>query len=272
MQNGLGQFGLIGAGPVHEYLIGDLPRVIRAVGPVAAVNRRTASRIVNTLRAGEACDLDEIGSVPVILICAPGDHLQPLLTALERSKVDWTGKSIVLCECVAFSRELEFLRAAGASVASLRPFVGMPRRVLIEGDRSALRAARYLVQQMNSVAMEIRAEDYLFYSAALTISSSLFTPLLESCMVAIRQTRLSGTHSGQIVEALFLQTLRTFLYSGRKSWSGIVAEGNQKAMDLEMAALETIQPEIADLYRSSAASAICLLSPRRPSGKAPESS
>ena len=263
MVEGSTQYGLIGAGPVHQYFVRDLPRIGKELGPVTAVNRRTASRIVNTLRAGEACGLEDLGATPLLLICAPGEHLKPLLAALSRSKIAWRGKSLVLCECMAFSRDLEFFRKAGCSVASLRQLIGMPRRFLIEGDRDPLRAARYLVQQINSVPIEIRPEEYLFYSAASTFASSLFTPLLESCMMAMRQTRISGTHSAQVVEAMFLETLRTFLYSGRKSWEGIVADGNKAGMDREIAALAGTCPELAEVYRTYATAAVNLLSPRR---------
>ena len=263
MLEGSIQYGLIGAGPVHQYFVRDLPRIVKELGPVTSVNRRTASRIVNTLRAGEACGLEDLGPTPLLLICAPGEHLKPLLAALAQSKIAWRGKCLVLCECEAFSRDLEVLLNAGCSVASLRQLIGLPRRFLIEGDREPLRAARYLVQQVRSVPIEIRPEEYLTYSAASTFAGSLFTPLLESCMAAMRQTRISGTHSAQIVEAMFLETLRMFLYSGRKSWAGIVADGNKAAMDREMAALTASRPELAEAYRNYATAAMSLLSPRR---------
>ncbi len=266
------QYGLIGAGPIHRYLISDLPRLSQELGPVAAINRRTASRIVNTLRAGEACDLDDIGSVSVILVCAPGAHLQSLLLALQKSKVAWVGKSLVLCQCGAFSRELDSLRKAGASIASLRNLPGLPGRFLVEGERDALRGARYVVHQLGQVPVEIRPDDYLFYLASETLAGSLLTPLLESCMLAIRRTRLSGAHSAQIVEALVQHTLRNFLYSGRKSWAGVVAEGDWSAMELQAGALGEVQAELADVYRTYADCATRLLRPRSRITKRPENS
>jgi predicted short-subunit dehydrogenase-like oxidoreductase (DUF2520 family) len=205
-----------------------------------------------------------------VLICAPDDHLQPLLAALERKRIDWRGKSIVLCECKEFSLELQNLQSAGASVATLRRLAGLQRRFLVEGNRMALRAARYIVQQLNCVCVEIRPEDHVFFSASLTFASSLFTPLLDGCMRAVRQTRLSGAHSGQLVEALFQETVRTYLYSGRRSWSGVVADANSKAMDNEMRALATIQPDLAEVYRTYAESSKRLLAPRRRAKTAPE--
>ncbi len=257
------QYGLIGAGPVHKYMVAGLPRLRKELGPVAAINRRTASRIVNTLRAGEACDLCDVAACPLILICAPGEHCIGLLAFLAQTGMNWEGKSVVLCETTAFSLQLPWLRAAGASVASLRSIVGLQGRFLVEGDREALRAARYLARQLSGIALEIRPEDHLLYCASTTLASSLYTPLLEACMLGIRRTRLSGTHSAQIVEALFLQTLRTFLYSGRRSWVGVVAQGNQTAMDQEASALGTISPELAEFYRVHASMATCLLKPRR---------
>ena len=248
------RYGLMGAGPVHQYVVTGLPRLAQELDVVAALNRRSASRIVNTLRAGRAGSFEDLNEMEAILVCAPGEHCQPLLAAAQKTRIQWSGKLLVLCRCVPFSCELAFFRDAGASVATLRTIDGLPQRFLLEGDRDALRLARYLVQQLRGMAVEIPAEDYALYTAAVTLSSSLFTPLLEACATAIRGAGITASPT-QFVEAMFLHRLRTFLYSGRKSWSGTVAEGNSSAIEREIESLAAIHPELANFYRVSAGAA-----------------
>jgi predicted short-subunit dehydrogenase-like oxidoreductase (DUF2520 family) len=141
----------------------------------------------------------------------------------------------------------------------------MPNRYLVEGDRAALRAARYLVAQLRGAAMLIESERYPLFCAAVTFSSSLFTPIIEGCMSAMRGAGVSGTARAQIIEALCQQSLRTYMYSGRRSWSGTVADGDERGMKREMEALAALQPELANLYRVTAQAAIELF--KRPAMK-----
>ena len=220
---------------------------------MAANNPRLASRIVNTLRAGTAVrDLTGLQHTSVILICAPGTHLASLLPFLEKTELEWRTKRVVLCNCVLYSRQLEHIRDCGGLVSSLRPIAGMPKRLLIEGDREAVKAARHFVNEMRAAAVEIEPESVPLFSAAVTFSTSLFTPMLEACAQAVRAAGISGSLRDQVVESLFQQGLRAYLYSGRKSWSGPVADGNKESMQRELTGLEEMQPAVAELYRATA--------------------
>ena len=264
------KYGLIGAGPVNKYLAAKLPRLSRELGLVAAANRRAASRIVNTLGAGEAGGLADLHSAELILICAPDDHFLALRPVLEQTAIEWAGKSLVLCQCRVFSRDLEFFRSRGASVASLHGISGLRDRFVIEGDRDALKAARYLVAQLRSVPIQIDPESYSLYCAAQTLASSLFTPLLDGCMTAVRAAGVSGKMPAHLMEALFLHSIRSFLYSGRKSWSGTVARGDEAAVAREAEALEKIRPRLAHFYRVTADASMQMLVNNKPIVPNPE--
>ncbi len=258
------KYGLIGVGPVGRYLIAKLPNLHQDLGPVAASTHRAASRIVNTLRAGVACRLKDLDNTRTILICAPGDHLNLILPLLEKTPVDWNRKSLVLADSGAFSRNLEFFRSRGASVASLRPFAGSSDRYVLEGDRAALRTARHLVRQLRGTALEIHAEHYALYCAALTFSGSLLTPLVDACTSALRRAGVTGAHPTQVMEALFLSTLRTFIYSGRKSWSGTLAVGSVASIQHEIDALTQSQPALGEFYCTSAEATLRFFRRKRP--------
>jgi hypothetical protein len=263
------QYGLIGAGPVNEYFAGKLPRLRQQLGPVAATNHRLASRIVNTLRCGAAVrDLSELAECHVILICAPGNHIEQIRERLLGLPFDCKRKVILLCECDSFSMDFNFLSDQGALVASLRSIPGAGGRYLVEGHRLAIRTARKLLADMRASAVEIPSQHAALYCAALTISSSLFTPILQSCLLALRGAGMTGVASGVITEALFSHNLRMFMYSGRKSWTGALARGEVEEMQRQIEALEGVSPEAAQLYRSTAEAALQLLAkPRRPASE-----
>ncbi len=263
------KYGLIGAGPVSQYLAARLPHLSQELGLVAAANRRAASRIVNTLGAGVAGSLEDMKSVELILVCAPENHFPALRPVLERTPVDWTGKSLVLCQCRTFSRELEFFRARGASIASVQSASGLRDRFIVEGDRDALKAARYLVSQLRGAPIQINPESYSMYCAAQTLASSLFTPLLEGSTVAIREAGVSGKAIAHLVEAMFLQGMRGYLYSGRKSWSGTVSQGDEEAIGREAVALDAINPDLGHFYRTVAGASIQMLGSKK--RRAPDS-
>jgi len=250
------QYGLIGAGPVSQYFAAKLPRVRQQLGPVAASSHRLASRIVNSLRAGEAIrDLSGLAPSEMILICAPDGHLQSLLPILRRGSQKWANKHIVLCDCDAESRSLDFLQERGASVASLSSLPGTSRKYLVEGDKNAVKCARGLVKEMKGAPIEIRTDHYALFRAAKTISSSLFTPLLEGCTSALRRSGINGAGPSQIAEALFLHSLRAYRYSGRKSWSGSIARGDQRVIEEEVESLRAFKPVLAELYCTGSQSA-----------------
>jgi hypothetical protein len=254
------RYGLVGAGPVNEYFVAKLPRLKDELGPVAASSHRLASRIVNTLRAGEPKGtLAELAGMRTILICAPNHHLKALLPMLNDPALEWENKSLVFCNSNTFSREMDHLRERGAAIASLRGIAGMPHKYLVEGDRTALHAAGHLVGQMRGSVLHIEPEKYLLYCAAMTFASSLFTPIIDGSMAAMRGAGISAQARAQMLEALFQQGLRMYLYSGRKSWSGTVADGNERGMAREAEALAALQPELAHLYRQAADAATFLL-------------
>ncbi len=248
------QYGLIGAGPVSQYMVRWFPHLSTELGPVAANNPRLASRIVNTLRAGEAMrDIRGLDDTSVILICAPGHHAESLIPFLANSGLNWRDKKVILCNCLLFSGQMECIRECGGRVASLRPIAGMPKRLLVEGDREAVKVSRHFVSEMKAAAIEIDPQSVPLYCAASTFASSLVTPMIEACTRAVRAAGISGSLRDQVVQAFFQQALRSYLYSGKKSWSGTVAEGNQEWMKRELASLECIEPDIAELYRATAA-------------------
>lgn len=264
------EYALAAAGIISRYFVAKLPLLRQQLGPVAAANSRLASRIANTLRAGTPQrNFSGLGESRLILLCAPGGQVETLLPGLLESSVEWHRKILVLCDCGAYSRELMGLRERGAFVSSLNFVPGTESQYVVEGDRAAVRAAKQIVREVRGSSIELRADGTDLYSAALTISSSLFTPLLESCTRSLRAAGADGQHPAQLSEALFRHTLRAFMYSGSRSWTGAIPEQKSQQIQSELNALKSFDQDLATVYRSGVEGAVALLgATRKKPGKA----
>lgn len=255
------QFGLAAAGSASRSFLPRLPFLARRLGPVASTSYRLAARIANALKAGAAAkELVDLNGSEVILLCAPEASIERLVRGLTEARLDWTAKSLLFCDSRAYTCDFPRFRELGASVASINPIEEYPGRYVIEGDPDALRQARLLVRDLKGKAIEIASDRIRMYDAARTLAGSLFTPLIETCNECIRQAGLTGPAAATLTEALLQRSLRGFMRSGRKSWSGAIAYANRTAIDREFKALVAAKPLMGGYYRSLAEFAFDLYS------------
>jgi hypothetical protein len=217
------KYGVLGAGAVSGSLIGQLPSKARVLGPVSAVSYRVASRIANTLRAGYPVrTADELGTVPGVLFHAPADQVETLLRLLDRAQIDWKGKALVFCDCLASRPVRQRFHAKGASTAVARQF-GIPGRMVVEGDEGAgLHAARRIARELRMKAVEISPDAADLFDAAVTLGSAAITPLIDRAADLLRQAGIGDPEAARIASSLFEQTARDYAHSGKQSWAWYV--------------------------------------------------
>jgi len=247
-------FALAGGGRVSASFIARLPQLRSQLGPVAAQSYRLASRIVNSIGAGTAVrGYADLKDSRLILICAPVRAVDAMVSALSEA-LTCRGRIILLCESDCDSRKLAHLRAQGAAVGSMQPIPGFEgRRFVVEGDRQAVREARSLARALDSRAEEATAEKMDLYLAALSFGASLFTPLLEAAVLSLRQAGMPQASAVKVAEALFRESLRGYVYAGKRSWSGPLAVGDRPAVERELEALTASAPLLARHYREASA-------------------
>ncbi len=257
-------FALAGGGRVSASFIARLPRLRSELGPVAAHSYRLASRIVNSIGAGTAVrGYADLKDSRLILICAPVRIVDAMAPALSEA-LTCRGKIILLCESTCDSRKLAGLRAQGAAVGSMQPIPGFEgRRFVIEGDGAAVREAKSLARALGGRAEEASAEKMDLYLAALSFGTSLFTPLLEAAVRCLRQAGLPQASAVKVAEALFRESLRGYVYAGKRSWTGPLAMGDRPAVERELEALAASAPLLARHYRDSSAWALEFLGGRK---------
>jgi predicted short-subunit dehydrogenase-like oxidoreductase (DUF2520 family) len=253
-------FGLAGSGRVNGSFVSRLPGLGRLLGPVAAQSYRLASRIVNSIGAGRAVrSYGELNASTLILICAPVQAVEQIVSELADA-LDCPSKIVLLCEGGVGSGPLARLRDRGASVGSLQSVPGFDGdRFVAEGDRTAILAAKRLVRRLGGRLDQIDTGKIALYAAALSFGSSLYSPLLEASLQCLEEAGMAKNSAMKVVEALFQNSLRGYLYAGKRSWNGPLAAGDRAAVEQEMEALGVSKPVLKRLYSETAALAVELL-------------
>jgi predicted short-subunit dehydrogenase-like oxidoreductase (DUF2520 family) len=137
------------------------------------------------------------------------------------------------------------------------------RRFVAEGDRPAVREAKALVRQLGGRVEEVHTAKMALYGAALSFGAGLFTPLIEASAQCLQDAGMTKASAMKVAGVLFQSSLRGYVYAGKRSWSGPLAEGDRVAVKLEIEALGASKPLLARYYREMAVSARVLLTGQR---------
>lgn len=212
------RYGLVGAGAVSASLVGGLPEPAQLLGPVYATAYRVARRIVNTLRGGFAArSASELAAVPVILFHSPPEHAAELAALLEAEECDWTGRCLLVCDCMVDSSVCDRFRQRGASVAIVRRFT-LPGYLVVLGEGASAAAGNRLARELKLRPIEVCTAMSAGFEAALTLSTAALTPLLDCVAALLRHSGVREIDAPRLAAALFQQTAGDYAHSGRQSW------------------------------------------------------
>jgi hypothetical protein len=243
------EYGLIAAGAVNSSFIGRLPGKARALGPVVGVSYRVASRIANSLRAGQpARSVDELDDFRLILFhSCPAQH-DTLIGMLKKSGIQWQGKSLLFCDSEAAGSE--HFREAGASISKLRN-CAFPGRMVLEGSNPSLAAGHRLVRDLKMKAIEVDAGSAAALDAAITLATGALTPLIEHTAGLLRRCGLRDGESLRLAAGLFEKTTREYAHSGRQSWAWFSQEPDaDHLLDQMNAVSKDLRPLLGELILS----------------------
>ncbi|MGH9723065.1 MAG: DUF2520 domain-containing protein [Bryobacteraceae bacterium] len=143
---------------------------------------------------------------------------------------------------------------AGASVGSMRPIGGIPRFV-VEGDRQAVRLARQLLRNLDARVEEIQTVRMALFNAWLELARGLVTPSIEAAVMCLHEAGLPKPAAAKLSGELFERAVRAYCLSGKRSWAGALADGNQTAVTRQLKSLRGVRP-IARYYRNAAINAL----------------
>jgi hypothetical protein len=253
------RYALFGAGAAARTVLAEMASLRQELGPVGAATVKVAARIVNVLNAGWAArDLRSFNECEVILVCAPDTGLDRAMDLLQNSQIDWRFKIVLFCVSDVTSVDFSFFQERGASVGSLNQIEGLEKLYVIEGSREALREAKRLVKDLKGKAVEVNHAGMRLFDAARTLSGSLFTPLVNTCVEWIRESGVESKEATRLAEKMLMWTLRTYLHSGRRGWSGVVARRDWPAVERQYEAVKKVNALQGEYFRSSAVHAFAL--------------
>lgn len=247
------RYALFGAGAAARTALADLPCLRQELGPIAAATVKVAARIANVLKTGYPVrDLLNFNDCDVVLVCAPDTGMDRAVEALRESTIDWRFKILLFCLSDVTSVDFTFFQSQGASVGSMNEIEGLDQFYVIEGGREALREAKRLVKELKGKTVEVNHEGMRLFEAARTLSGSLFTPLVNSCVEWIRESGVDSKEAARLAERMLLWTLRSYLHSGRRGWSGVAAKRDWAAVEQQYEAVKRINPLQGEYFRSTA--------------------
>ena len=238
--------GLMAAGRMTESALTRFPPLVRAIGPIVAVNRRLASRYVNVLRAGWAADPEELGDCRLIILQAVPAEWEGLLRRLPRG-----GCPVALLDDEFGAAVLTPLRAAGRTACSvaISPVAARPF-ILVDGDAAAVRAVRAWASVGGVRCVEMRPRGKALYGAGMVTVSALVTPLVDAATRSLRAAGLSQVDARQIIAHALEGALRSYAAHGRKGWPNPSAAARRDAVAAQCQALAGGDARMARLYGS----------------------
>ncbi|HEX4166310.1 MAG TPA: hypothetical protein VHZ55_12655 [Bryobacteraceae bacterium] len=215
--------GLLIEGNATSSLVLRLPSIPEDLGPIKASAPRVARRLSNFLGAGYPVGtFEELESAKLILMRVPDLVLPRVINELCASGLPLKNLSFVLCESCLSNDALELLQSRGAWTATLMQ-VHTQRKswFVIEGQLTAIRQIRRLLQRNDARAFDLRPGTKSLYFAAVTLAGILPIPLLAGAQQALRTAGISGNHLNTLLEEMSLEMFRTFSNGVRyqQQWS-----------------------------------------------------
>jgi predicted short-subunit dehydrogenase-like oxidoreductase (DUF2520 family) len=253
------RYALFGAGAAARSVLAEMPLLHDELGPIAASTTKLAARLANVLKTGYAVrDLTSFNDCEVILVCAPDTGLARAVELLRESSIEWPFKVLLFCVSDVSGIDFSPFQQRGASVGSMNRIDGVEKLYIIEGARDALREAKRLVKDLKGKPLELKPDGMPLFEAARTLSSSLFTPLVNSCVEWIRESGVESKEAARLAEKMLMWTLRTYLHSGRRGWSGAAATRDWAAIERQCQAVKQLNPLQAEYFRSTAEHAFAM--------------
>jgi predicted short-subunit dehydrogenase-like oxidoreductase (DUF2520 family) len=221
-----------------------------------SLSRRLGARATSIRNASLAAD--------VVWLTVP-DRAISACAATLANRVNWKGKVVLHSSGALPSDELDVLRQKGAAIASVHPFMTfVPGSApsletvpfALEGERTAVRAARRIIQKLDGIVFPILKKDKAAYHAWGSFTSPLFIALLATAeRVAASAGVAPGVRRARMMPILE-ETLRNYAKKGAdRAFSGPIIRGDVATVKKHLAVLKKV-PEAREVYLALARSAL----------------
>ncbi len=255
---------IIGPGRAGRTLGALLQRAgLCAVQDVLSAEMATAESAVTFIGAGRAVRvLRDMRPARLWLLTPPDAAIGPVATALAAAAQVRRGDVVFHCSGSQASDILAPLTAAGALLASVHPLKSFadPATAVqtfsgtycaVEGDALALQKLTPLFEQLGAKLAVIDPAGKTLYHAASVLVCNDLTALMEAGLRAYEQAGIERHAAQKMMEPLVRETLdNVFALGTMRALTGPVARGDAGVVARQLAALNTLDPRIADAYRA----------------------
>ena len=255
---------IIGPGRVGRTLGALLQRAgLCTVQDVLSAEIATAESAVAFIGAGRAVRvLREMRPARLWLLTPPDAAIASTATALAAAGQVSRGDVVFHCSGSQPSSLLAPLAAAGALIASVHPLKSFadPGAAVqsfkgtycaVEGDAAALAMLMPLFEQLGAQLAVIDPAGKTLYHAASVLVCNDLTALMEAGLRAYEQAGIERATAQRMMEPLVRETLdNIFALGTTRALTGPVARGDADVLARQLAALHTLDPHIADVYRA----------------------
>lgn len=255
---------IIGPGRVGRTLGALLQRTgLCVMQDVLSAEIATAESAVSFINAGRAVRvLRDMRPADLWLLTPPDAAIASVATALAATGHVRKGDVVFHCSGSQSSGLLAPLAATGALIASVHPLKSFADPVLAvqtfkgtycaaEGDAAALAVLMPLFEQLGARIASINPAGKTLYHAASVLVCNDLTALMEAGLRAYERAGIERHTAQAMMEPLVRETLdNVFALGTTRALTGPVARGDADVLARQLAALDTLDPRIADAYRA----------------------
>ena len=227
-------------------------------------SQRRARALARKLRAKPTRLADAALTSNVVWLCHTDDAIAQTALQLAR-RSGWRGRIVFHSSGALTSDVLAPLKRAGAHVASLHPMMtfvlgtspGMKGVTFaVEGDKSAVSAAREIVRALKAEVFAIRKEAKVLYHALGSFSSPLLVAELATAERVGRAAGLRASQTRKVIGPILQQTLNNYLQHGAaKAYGGPMKRGDLNTVRRHLRELKKVAGA-GDVYRALVKSAL----------------
>ncbi len=262
------RIAIVGAGRLGTALTQELKRAGYTISEIISRNttasKRKAHELARKVKArASTCDGADLNA-DLVWFCVPDREIAA--ASLQLASVDAWKKKIAFHSSGALpSDELKALRRAGAALASVHPMMtfvsgsipslkGVP--FAVEGDATAVRAARQIVRNLGGEAFTIRKQHKAAYHAWGAFASPLLVAALVTAEHLARKAGLSATKARRKMLPIVRQTITNYEALGPAgAFSGPIVRGDAEIVCKHLQVLKNV-PEATEVYLALARAAL----------------
>ncbi len=233
------------------------------VQDVLSAEQGTAEAAVAFIGAGRAVRrLGDMRAADLWLLAPPDAAIAPVAAALAATNCVRKGDVVFHCSGAQPSAILAPLTAAGAVIASVHPLKSFADPAIAvdrfsgtycaaEGDAAALAVLTPLFEQLGARVAVIDSAGKTLYHAASVLVCNDLTALMETGLRAYEAAGLARATAQAMMEPLVRETIdNIFALGTTRALTGPVARGDAAVLMRQLAALNALDPRIAEAYRA----------------------